>query len=565
MQNIKEKFKYLLTHFLSPKEILLLVLCLCISSFFFLVFLYKETNLFTTERILYTGKLTEGVIGNPKNSNPYKLDSQIDKDVSKLLFATLIKNLDGDKFDLGIASRVEMDSNKTTYKVTLRDNVTFSDGTPITTDDILYSLSFVPLDKNYEVTKGENNVLTFKLKKDSQNNFLENFTYPIVSKKEAFEKNFSADLITSSFFKIQNVSRDSDGNITRISLKRYNNGEEKIPYIKDYEIVFYKTEVDAYNAFQRKEVDLLSGIPGNTLSKIKDDTNIKLDTTLLPNNFAVFLNQNKDELLQDADFRQALSDSIDRESLNNQVLGSFGIPEKNILGQNEKVKTPDEIIKNLPSRFYFEDGVLYIGTKKTPQKNASKLKEDPNKTKVRIQITTIQNTELVETAKFIQNSWKKIGIETDIKIIDKKDLSSVVKERDFETLLFGYSIKNAKDYYSFFSSKERNYPKLNISNYTSKDADKVLESLTTEDNESKISDLLNRLSNYISQDNPVIVLYKPKFVFAHFLKTQIKLPSTVKGEEERYSYVEFWYTDTEKVLPIFNNLRLIDKLDTILY
>ena len=573
MQNIKNKFIYLFQNFFSPKEVIFTFALVFVSLFSFLIFLYFVTTHFMVDRIIYSGSITEGIIENPKNTNPYKLETQVDKDVSKLLFSSLITNVDNDKYDGILAQAVEVSSDRQTYKLTLKDNIYFSNGNPITLDDILYSLDQVPLEKNYTVEKASEKVLTFKLKKPTKDNFLETFTYPIISKDEKFDINFSKNLITSSFFKIKDLTKDADGNMTKLVLTRYNNGEEKLPYIKTYTIVFYKTEEEAYTAFQRKEIDLLSGVRGSTISKIKDDTNIEFEVSALPNNFAIFINQNANEALRDNDLRQAMSDVIDRGSLSNQVLGNFGIPEKNILGENSPAVQPDQIIKNLSSSFSYENGVLYKGTKKKTSDtkkdsttNESATKEtDSGKVGIKVSLTTIENPELVETAKFIAQSWKKIGIETDIKIISRNELNTVVKDRDFENLLFGFSIKNTKDYYSFFESGERTYPKLNISNYTSIEADKILNVLNGEADDTRKKELLKKLSDKISQDNPVIILYKPQFVFAHFLKSHIILPNTIKGEENRYMFINKWYVNTEKVIPIFNKFNFIDKLDTYFY
>ncbi len=559
MPNLKEKIKYLFSYFLSPKEILFVFFVLFLSLFFFLAFLYRSSALLMTERIKYAGNITEGIIGNLKEPNPYKPVTQADKDLNNILYSSLVQETETEnylqKYELRLADKIDVSNDKSTYKVTLKKDITFSNGSAITPEDIIYSLSNVATEKKYTVEKTEENTLTFKLKK-ANDNFLENLTYPIIKKDTIFENNFSSNLVTSSFFRVKSIDKDLDGNVNSLVLERYNNGEEKIAYLKNYKLIYFKNEVDAYNAFQKKEIDLLSGVSGNTLSKISDDTNIKFESAPLPNNYAVFLNQNKDEILQDKNLRKALSDIIDRESLTHQVLGNFGIPEKNILGQKGTLKSVNEVIDSLGSSFSFKDGVLYMSTKK-----ASETKKEA----VKITLTTIQNKELEDTAKYLQSAWKKIGIQTEIKVIDKKDLNNVVRDRDFEALLFGFSIKSEKDYYSFFSSKERSYPKLNIANYTSRQSDKILDALSGDNSPARTQDLINQLSVEIEDDNPVIILYKPKFVFAHFLDTQIKLPNTIRSEEERYSYIKNWYTDTEKVLNIFNQSKIVDRFDTLLY
>lgn len=509
-----------------------------------------------TDRIVYSGSAMEGIIGSPKETNPYNSETQVDKDLNSLLYTSLLnKNLEPK-----LAEKVDVSSDKNIYRVTLRPDIYFSNGNPITLDDILYSLNYVPLEKNYTVEKTGENVLTFQLKK-SDSSFLNNLTYPIIQKDTVFENNFTTKIVTSSFFRISDISKDLDGNVTSITLKRFNNGEAKLPYFKTYTITYYKDEVEAYNAFQKKEIDLLSGIPGSTISKITDDTNIKFEVASLPNNYALFLNQNKNEVLQDKALRHALSDIVDRESLTNQVLGSFGVPQKTILGDKGTPKSAEEILKTLTSGkdsgFSFKDGVLYVGTKKAQETSENRA--------VKIKITTIQNTELSETAKYLQNAWKRIGVQTEIEIIDRKNLSNVVKDRDFEALLFGFSIKSEQDYYSFFSSKERGYPKLNISNYTSRQIDKILGVLSGETSPARVADLVRQLSVEIADDNPIIILYKPQFVFTHFSNFQVKLPKSIKSEEERYTHIQDWYSKTEKVFKIFNQSGLVDKLDILLY
>lgn len=562
MQNIKEKIRYLFLHLISPKEIIFISLILFLAFFLFLAFLYKGSTYLMSERIMYSGNMSEGIIGRPKETNPYRTESQVDKDLHRLLFGTLIRNVVGEKFDLGLAKSVEVNSGKDTYKVKLRDEIYFSDETPITLDDILFSLDNVPGDKNYTVEKTDDNTLTFKLKEKLREEFLQTLTYPIIKKDLKFDNNFSKSLVTSSFFKISEIKKDLNGNILSISLERFNNGEDKIPYLKTYKLLYFENEVDAYKSFQQREIDLIGGIPGTTISKIKDDTSIKFESSLLPNYFAVFLNQNENETLREKALRKALNDIVDRESLANQVLGGYGSPLKNILGNKGSPLPAKEIIEQLTAKstssFSFQDGVLYMSTKKSQDTNSEKKV-------VKIKLTTIENTELQETAKFLSLAWKKIGVETEIVVINRTDLNETAKERDFEALLFGYSIKSPKDYYSFFSSKERTYPKLNISNYTSKQVDKILDILVTEKEQSRIDDLTAQLSVELEADNPVIILYKPQFVFAHFLKTQITLPNKITSKDDRYGYIEDWYINTEKVFNVFKQLKFIDQLDILLY
>ena len=303
---------------------------------------------------------------------------------------------------------------------------------------------------------------------------------------------------------------------------------------------------------QNKSIDLLGGIPGKTISKIKDDSSVHIQTSDLPNNISLFMNQSNNQDLQSKELRQALSEAIDRNTLVNQVLGGYATPEKNILGENKQNKNLQDIISTLTSSsFIFKNGVLYSSTKKTA-------KDIGLNKPVVIKLTTIDNVEIKETANFVATEWKKIGVETNIEVVDRKNVASLVKDRSFEILLFGFSVKENNDYNAFFNSKERTYPKLNISNFANKNVDKILENLNQNKNG------LTSLSQELEDNMPVIILYKPKYIFASRLLTQTLINPFLKNEEDRYLSINNWYVKTEKVLSIWKNIPFIDNLDIIL-
>ena len=212
MPNIKEKFKYLFSYFLSPKEILFVFLLIFLSLFFFLNFLYKASALLMTERIKYSGNITEGVIGNLKEPNPYKPGNQADEALDNLLYSSLVQNN-----ELKLIDKIDISADKNVYRVTLRKNIYFSDGSPITTDDVIYSLSNVAGEKDFIAEKTTDDILTFKLKK-TDNDFLNKLTFPITKKDTVFENSFSTNLVTSSFFKIKTLDKDADSNVNSIIL-----------------------------------------------------------------------------------------------------------------------------------------------------------------------------------------------------------------------------------------------------------------------------------------------------------------------------------------------------------
>ena len=580
MKNFLSNLQITVKHFLTPKEILILFFLLCITFISFLSITTNLTSYFKVERIVYSGNINEGVVGSPKITNPFQSTNQAEKNLSALLFSSLVKNIHTEngevKYDLGLASKIETTADKSEFKIYLNPKALFSDNSKITVDDILHSLQNITQEKNFQAEKVDDFTLSIKFKNpnviskniESFTDKLEILTSPIISKNEDFSGTYSNNLITSGAFKINKINKDVEGNITYVNLTRYNNGESKLPYLKNYNFYFYSDEAQAMSDLQIKELNLLSGMSGQIISKVKDDESLKILTSKLSNNFSLFLNQNKNASLRDPEFRQILSEAIDRDALVNQVLGGYAVALKNILGESDSSNLKNDNTENLIKRIivdkdnglFFENGVLYTG-----QKTASSTK---SKEVVKISITTINNKELVDTANFVANSWKKLGIETTIKTVDRSQLQQIVRDRDFDTLLFGFSIKKSSDFWSFFHSSERTFPKLNIANYASKKTDSILESLSAEQDSKRQAVLLSDLSKNLEADTPVIMLYKPLFVQAITGNIVTIMPESINSEEDKYKMLQHWFTDTEKVLKFFETNAFLKTmsftLDTLL-
>lgn len=529
-KSFSNKLVLTVKYFLTPKEILILFFLLFVTFISSLFLLQNLTNYFKVDRIVYTGQLNEGVIGYPQITNPYQSLNQAEKNLASLTFSSLIKNIRIEnnelKYDLQLADKIETDSNFSQIKITLRDNLKFSNSEEITTADIIHTLQNLPIEKTWdeEIIDDKNLVIKLRNNKNIPSysdkiEMLEILTFPVISKQENFSGAFSLSLVTSGAYKINKIEKDVEGNIKHIQLKRYNNGQSKLPYLKYYNFYYYNDETSALTDLQTKEINLLSGVTGTIVSKIKDDESLKIISSKLSNNFALFLNQNKNEVLREQKFRDALSQAIDREALVRNTLGGYAVPEGNILGENKKTVVGQNL----------ESSVKYSNQK--------------------ISITTVNNKELVDTANFIANSWKKLGVEVEIKTIDRSELQTVVRDRDFDALLFGFSVKDVSDYEHYFHSRERSFPKLNIANYSSKTADKLLEELNSESDLVKREQLFTELSKVLETDLPVILLYKPLFLQAVTGKINLIIPDTLSKEEEKYKLIEHWFTQTEKVLP----------------
>ena len=86
-----------------------------------------------------------------------------------------------------------------------------------------------------------------------------------------------------------------------------------------------------------------------------------------------------------------------------------------------------------------------------------------------ITLATANTDEMKKVAEMIKADWAKIGVTVSISIYDVSDLNqNIIKDREFQALLFGAITETPSDLYAFWHSSQRTYPGLNISNYVSK-------------------------------------------------------------------------------------------------
>jgi peptide/nickel transport system substrate-binding protein len=103
--------------------------------------LYKTSTHFSYLQPLSGGTLTEGVIGSPRFINPLLAANATDEELVSLIYSGLVK-IDGDVFSPDLATyTISADGSR--YTFTLSPDAKFSDNTPVTADDVLFTYGLV--------------------------------------------------------------------------------------------------------------------------------------------------------------------------------------------------------------------------------------------------------------------------------------------------------------------------------------------------------------------------------------------------------------------------------------
>ena len=516
------------------------------------------------------GTLTEGVVGYVGYINPVLAVTDSGRDLTALMYAGLMKTTADGKIIPELADNYTVSTDSLTYTFTLKNNIYFQDGQPITADDILFTVQKVqdpaiksPFQPNWDgvvVKKINDKQISFTLPKPYAP-FLQNTTLGIIPKhiwKNANDQNFiysqyNFEPIGSGPYRLYSIERNSSGipqNYDLVPFEGYTLGS---PFISHLIIKTFANEKSMIEAYQRGEIQSMYDIaPQVARSLSKGDNHIY--TTPLPRVFGIFFNQNQAPVLANKEIRQALQLATDRQAIVDSVLGGYGviitdpIPTGALpIGTNLNLPTASTTANIIGATKILTDNGWRLNANGIMEK---KVKKDT--TTLRFSISTSDTPELVQAANMVKTMWQKIGADVSVKIFETGELNqSVIRPRKYDALLFGEIIGRDLDLYAFWDSSQRTDPGLNIAQYVNLKADKILETART------ITDVQTRLNQYaafeteVRNDIPAIFLYSPDFIYI--------LPKNIQGvgvgsvtlPADRFSNIQHWFIETENVWKIF--------------
>ena len=517
------------------------------------------------------GSFKEGIVGIPHLVNPLLASTDVDRDLVNLLYAGLMKPDGHGELEKNMASAVEISQDGLSYTFTLKNDLVWHDGEPLTTRDIAFTIQAVknpalksPLRANWEGVEVEvidDKTIRFWLKR-AYAPFLGNATLGILPKhiwKDTTPEQFSLSelnrrVIGSGPYKIQRIKRNTKGIVTVYRLKAFKSYALKKPFITQIELLFYNSEDELLTAFKKGGVDAASSLSAENVNSLREEKNIekRLKTLTLPRIFGVFFNQNKSELLQSKKIREALDKAVDKPRLVEEVLGGYGVTLDDPI--------PPDIVEYAPpfqlTSFNLASAEAILENAGWKINDETKIREKKEKKKgsveLQFSLSTANTPELVAVAQRLRTMWQTLGVKTDIRIFEIGDLNqNVIRPREYEALLFGEVIGLDPDLFAFWHSSQMNDPGLNIALYANKNVDKLLEEARTITDRAKRKNKYVEFLKEIRQDVPAVFLYSPHYLYI--------APPSLKGFDteiitipgERFANVHRWHMYTERVWKIF--------------
>jgi peptide/nickel transport system substrate-binding protein len=524
----------------------------CLVLAISLVSIYKLEQKILVVEPAYGGSLTEGDIGAPRFINPLLAISDTDQDLTALTYAGLMGDGPNGSVIPVLAQSYTISPDGLTYTFAIKNSAKFSDGTPVTANDVVFTVNKAkdtnlksPQYANWSTvtaTAIDSHTVQFTLKQP-YSPFLQDATLGILPQhlwQDITDDEFPFSALEvkpvgAGPFVASAVTQDASGAITRYDLTENPKFVSGRPYLDAIHFVFYQDENSLQTAITKHAVESGYGVTGQTMLKAP-----------YARVFAVFFNSGESSILSDESVRQALSVSVDRNSIVKDLLGGYATPLTGPVPPGSGVpalpipSSADAIASS--TAILTADGWSY----------SSSTNEWNNRAGDTLSITlkTANVPELKALAEAIQTDWKKLGISTSIQLFDPGTLTqTVIQPRAYQALLFGMVVGRSDDLYDFWDSKERTDPGLNVAEYSNPDVDTLLEKLRTDTDPSARIEDLTQINQDIATDYPAAFIESPDFVYV--------VPNNLKGvilpeitsPSDRFATVSTWYRRTESVWP----------------
>ena len=250
----------------KPERIMAIVLICGAVIFSSLKFYYSYLD-HTVAAADIGGKYHEVVVGEIKFLNPIAAQNETEKAVSRLIFSGLVQVIDQNRIESDLARSYEVSPDGLVYTFHLREDAHFSDGNPVTANDVAYTIDSIkapesksPLQKTWSgVAVSVIDDLTLELRPPNvYGPFIYNCNFGVMPAHLTSDE-FAKQLVGSGPYRYKKATKESL-EIKEINLTRSESYYGMKPYIRDLKITFASDKSKAQTLYEKDEdIDAIYG------------------------------------------------------------------------------------------------------------------------------------------------------------------------------------------------------------------------------------------------------------------------------------------------------------------
>ncbi|HEX7620394.1 MAG TPA: peptide ABC transporter substrate-binding protein [Anaerolineales bacterium] len=512
------------------------------------------------------GIYTEALVGSFGRLNPLlDLKNPADRDVDRLLFSSLIKFDSGGIPQPDLAESWGVSADGTIYNFTLRNKAVWQDGTPVTSDDVLFTISLLrseysafPADvrsmwDQVKITRLNDKNIKFTLPEPFVP-FLDFLTFGVLP--QHLLENVTADQLSSAEFNLAPVGSGpykfdhltvENGQITGVVLTVSENYYGQIPFVEQLVFRYYTSADLALAGYKQGEVLGLSQIPANILAEACSDPNLSCYSSRMPRLTMVIFNLGNNEVayFQDKNIRRALMTGINRQWMVDYLL------------QGQAVVADSPL---LPLTWAYYNGVEHIGfdtdTAISELKTAGYvLTADGTvraKDNVSLSFTMVYPDDAIhaQLAQAIQQNWAAIGVEVKLQAVSYESLfTDFLTPRTYQAALvdLDFSRSYDPDPYPFWHQAEISSGQ-NYSQWDNRTASEYLEQARVVADMNIRTRLYRNFQVIFARELPALPLFYPIYTYGVDQRVQGVQAVPLFEPADRFNGMASWFLITRRAL-----------------
>lgn len=489
---------------------------------------FNLSSYYQTVQAIPGGTYREGILGTFSTANPLYATGDVNNTVTKLLFSGLFNYDQTNTLAGDLAQGYDVSANGRTYTVKLKPNLSWHDGRPLTSADVLYTYQSIqnpdaqsPLTNSWqgiEIAAPDADTVSFTLPSQLAS-FPNTMTNGIVP-KHILEKIPAAELRTADFntinpigsgpFKWQSIKvsgsdpNDAQEQIALLPFEKYHRGAPKLE----------RFVVNAYADRDQLLADFeeggLTGLAG--LSSVPDQLKTKADLQI--NNFLLTAGtytffKTTHPILMSQKVRQALVLAADPKAIIEQlpyptkpVTGPF---LQGQLGYDPALAQPKTDLAAAKAALDADGWVIGANGIRTKDKKP-----------LAFSLAATNTSESKMVTGELKKQWRALGVDLSVRLFSSQDFQNTLAYHEYDAVLYGISIGVDPDVFVYWDSSQvdiRSANRLNLSEYKNKVADAALESGRTRLDPTLRTVKYRPFLVSWQQDLPALGLYQPRVLY----------------------------------------------------
>lgn len=463
------------------------------------------------------GTLIDAMTGEPSGLIPMIAGESAASAVASNIFNTLLKYDKNLELEGELAQSWRVSPDQKTITFTLKPDMKWADGAPLTSADVLFTWKLVT-DDNTRTPYGADYKLVIKAEAPDPLTFRVTYEQPYAPALDSWA---GLQVLPEHILKGQDINTTSFArkpvgshyyqlgewkNGERIALVRNPNATQGQARIDRLVSRFIPDPASQFLELMADNIDTmsLSPIQYARIFPAREELNRKIALYKELGNAYTYLGFNlKHKPFDDKRVRQAINYAIDKQELIDGVLLGLGEPVASPYKPGTRWTNPD-------LRPYSYD----------PEKAKALLREagfadhdgdgilDRDGKPLAFEILTNQNKQREMSAVLIQRRLKEIGILVNIRVLEWASfIGRFIKTGEFDAVVLGWSLSLDPDQYGIWHSSQQAPGQFNFIGYNNPRVDRLLEQGRLELDPDKRMKIYHEFASTLLEDSPIVYLF----------------------------------------------------------